>query len=619
MRGGATVYQTPGYAVWIYRLIALLALASLAMEFGFDQPLLPTAALIAAQIGAVAGYVALRVVELVRASNRILALRTWWIDGALLAGGALLLLAYEGLWDRSLLCVSTLCVGVLQSVILIRIAIAGLKMNLMLSQSGLHPTRLLALTFVGLILLGGIALSLPKATHLHVRSGEGFSYFTHMLNCLFTSTSATCVTGLAVYDTGADFTRFGQVVILLLIQAGGLGIMIFGGVIGLMAGQQLSLRQSLVLQDAISHQTLGHMRRMVIFIVVSTFAIEAIGAVVLYPMFRDLPAASDRIFCSVFHAISAFCNAGFALQSDSLVAFNKTWGVYLGVVPLIILGGLGFPVLHDLCQAATSRLRRRRQIRQPIGDQWVSPLPARRLSLHTKLVLTATVLLLAVPATLFFVMETYRRAQPPVPTGIEWVEPVVSQQAPVSAWQRWCDAWFLSVTCRTAGFNTAAMDPASLTPGTHALACVLMFVGGAPASTAGGAKSVTLVIMVLGIVATMRGRTQVEVLGRTIPETLVRRAAVVVMIMFTLAVGVTVLLCVTEQVSLRIAMFESVSALGTVGLSTGLTPHLTLAGRVVIMAAMFAGRLGPLSVLIALAGQARPARYNYPTEHVTIG
>ncbi|MFQ5495506.1 MAG: potassium transporter TrkG, partial [Phycisphaerae bacterium] len=184
---------------------------------------------------------------------------------------------------------------------------------------------------------------------------------------------------------------------------------------------------------------------------------------------------------------------------------------------------------------------------------------------------------------------------------------------------RLLDAVFLSVTCRTAGFNTVRMDPDALSPASHMLAVVLMFVGGSPGSTAGGVKTVGLAVLLLSVAATLRGRRRVTAMGRTIPDPVVKRAAVVIIVMFALVSLVTLLLCFTEQASLRESMFEAVSACGTVGLSTGLTPDLTSAGRVVILLAMFAGRLGPLTLLVALAGTSDGARYDYPNEEVGIG
>jgi trk system potassium uptake protein TrkH len=528
----------------------------------------------------------------------------------LLGAGGFLYFEYERS-TRGVLKVSALYVAAMQVLLVSRIVVAAVRLNLAMSRSRLHPTRVLTLTFLTLIVLGGLALSLPKATHRHLHDRPDFSVPRHVLNSLFTATSATCVTGLVVYDTGSDFTRFGQVVVLGLIQAGGLGIMIFGSLVGLLVGRQLSLKQSLVLQDALSYRTLGLMRRMIAFIVVTTLVTEAIGAAVLYPMWEGMATPGERVYFSIFHAISAFCNAGFALQSDNLVAYNRAWQVYVCVVPLIILGGLGFPVLHDLWKNAVASLRlfwsRRR------GVSLKTPMPSRpRFTLHTKLVLVTTVVLIALPTVGFFVFESFA-------VGIDPGSTVPATMASDSIPGRVLDGFFYAVTSRTAGFNTVGMGADEMSPTSHFLGAVLMFIGGSPASTAGGIKTVGLAVLVLGIWTTLRGRTSVEAFGRKIPEYVVRRAAVVAILMAALVSLVTLMICFTEHTTLREAWFEAVSACGTVGLSTGLTPELTSVGRVTIMIAMFAGRLGPLTVLIALAGRTHASRYDYPTEQVGIG
>jgi trk system potassium uptake protein TrkH len=602
---------------------AVLAVVSLALEYGFDRPPLPIPLLIAVQIVAVAVYIASRVLVVMRTSNRWAAVRGHWLDALLLAAAALFLFARMELSHRPVLRLSTLYVGVMQVTLLVRLGIEAIRLNLAMSQSRLHPARLLALTFIVLIVLGTLALALPKSTSVELQERPGFTVPRHVLNCAFTAVSATCVTGLVVYDTGSDFTRLGQVVVLILIQAGGLGIMVFGSGLGVLVGQRLSLRQSLVLQDAISHRTLGRLRSMVVFILVSTFALEAVGTAMLYPMWHGIESRGERLFYSVFHAVSAFCNAGFALPSDSLITYRRSWAVYGCIAPLIVLGGLGFPVLHDLWLAlrtvATRFVRRRApnwrllpvsgSLRRNGGTRHRP-----RFTLHTKIVLVTSGVLLAVGTIAFVVFESFgfladSSAAPH--TG--------ATLANASGFGTWLDAFFYSVTCRTAGFNTVSMDAESMSPASHLLGGILMFIGGSPGSTAGGIKTIGLAVVTLDVWATLRGRHRVEAFHRTIPNAVVRRSMVVVVVMLALVGAAALTLCATEHVSLRVATFESVSAAGTVGLSTGLTPRLTMVGRVVIMVVMFAGRLGPLTVLIALAGQTQTATYQYPDESVTIG
>jgi trk system potassium uptake protein TrkH len=380
------------------------------------------------------------------------------------------------------------------------------------------------------------------------------------------------------------------------------------------------LRQSLVLQDALSHQTVGQLRQVVVFIVIITFTFEITGAVAIYTMFAPRHATVlEGAFHALFHAISAFCNAGFALQSDSLAAFGQSWALYCGIVPLIVVGGLGFPVLLDMWQyVGAARLRRRGGTAVRFsGTARCSraSLPRSQLNLHTKLVLSTTASLIIVPTIMLMFFE--------LPTGQEPVAHPSAGEAPrmsdLSTMGRAGAAFFQAVTVRTAGFNTVAMDAEALSPGSVFLLMLLMFVGGSPGSTAGGVKTVAVAVLALAVITSLRRRRNVEAFGRTIPEDAVRLAAAVVTVMFGVVSAVTLALAVTESAPLQTVLFESVSACGTVGLSAGLTGELTTEGRIIIMFAMFAGRLGPLTVMIALAGGTAPVRYDYPPEQVTIG
>jgi len=592
------------------RVLAGLALVSLALEYGFPQPLLPVDVLVGVQLAAVGLYVISRVWSLVASSSKRLALRGMILDGVLLLGAGIFLLVRVEAASTTVLKTSALYIAVLQLLLGARFIIAAVRFNLAVSQSKLQPARLLALTFGGLILAGTLVLSLPICASPELIAAEGFTVARHVLNCAFTAVSATCVTGLTVYDTGGDFSFAGQVVILILIQLGGLGIMIFGSLFGLLAGRRLSLRQSLVLQDSMSHQTLGDVRRMITFIVLVTLIAEGVGAMMLYPMFAEVPTVAGRIFHSVFHAVSAFCNAGFGLSAESLIPHRRSWQVYTCIAPLIVLGGLGFPVLYDLVGWVRVTLRRWVWARR-FGTG--SVMPRHRLSLHTRLALLISGGLIAAGTVGFTVFES----------SVKWggVTPSDDGAAMHDAGLggRILDAMFLSVSSRTAGFHTVDMSTTHLSPPSHMLCALLMFVGGSPASTAGGIKTVCLGVLLLGIWSTMRGRPNVEVFGRTIPQDIVRRAAVVVVVMAAVVSVVSLTLMVTDSVTMREAIFETVSACGTTGLSTGITADLTPAGRLVIMFAMFAGRLGPLTLLLALGGGRDPARYTYPTETVGIG
>ncbi|MFQ5489999.1 MAG: TrkH family potassium uptake protein [Phycisphaerae bacterium] len=614
-----------GWSAVVNGLLALAAV-SIGLEYGFDRPPLDVWLLHLGQFAAVGLALlqpALRLavapdrLALLRANVRVLAL--------FVTVCGIVLLAFE-FGHLPVLRTVTLSVVLVKALLVTQVAVGAVRLNLELAHSNVNPGRTMVLSFAGLIILGGLLLSLPKAMAPEHRHEEGFYEAKRVLNGFFTATSAACVTGLVVYDTSTDFSPFGQAVILGLIQVGGLGIMMFGTMFGMLVGRQLSLRQSLALQDSMSHQTLGEVRRMMGFILLVTLSIEAVGAVLLYPLSAgQADSTAGRVFFSVFHAISAFCNAGFALHGDSLVRHSKALSVYGVIMPLIVLGGLGFPVLHDLLRRLRRPIRGRgRAINLASLDVPDAAAGRHRgLSLHSKLVLVSSGLLILAPAALLFLFET----------GPEWrsrgqiqtahlraqAEGRVSVMADQPVGQRAAAALFQSVTARTAGFNTVHLDVDSISPASHFLLCLLMFIGGSPASTAGGVKTVAVAVLVLGVYSTLRRRQHVECAGRTIPLTVVRRASAVIVVMFAVVSLTTLGLCYTESASLQRLLFEAVSACGTVGLTTGLTQELTVPGRFIIIAAMFAGRLGPLTVLIALAGRDASARYEYPPESPIIG
>lgn len=611
----ARVRRSPARRVLrgVVGIAGAVGLAAAALQYGSHTPPVSLRYLIGAQFFALVLFLPWQVFRMCRAADRSAAVRNFVIDGALLLATGLFWWIHRQAFEPPVLRRADVYLAVMQVLLMARIVFVSVRVDLSLVQAKLNPTRFVALTFLAAILLGGALLMLPKATTFAVPEREGLTFGRHALNCLFTATSAVCVTGLTVYDTGADFSRFGHTVILLLMQIGGLGIMILGSVFGLLAGQQLSLKQSIVLQDALTYQTLGEIRRIVLFIVICTFAVEAAGAALMFSMWSDITSPWERLYFSVFHAVSAFCNAGFALQPDSLVHYRRAWQVYAAFMPLIVLGGIGFPVLLDLWRWSLDRgrslLRRRRGV--------TFSAPARRghrASLHTRLVLVSSAVCVVFGTLGFWLIATL---------GGEPASAYDANGPPTlangTALGRILDGLFYTVAARTAGFNTVAMDVQAMSPTSHLLGAILMFIGGSPASTAGGVKTIAVAVLFLGLWSTLRGRESVETFGRTIPESVVRRAAVVVMVMFALVSVTMLLLTFTEQTTLRVAMFESVSACGTVGLSTGLTPQLTASGRIIIMAAMFAGRLGPLTLLIALAGKSRGARYDYPMETVGIG
>ncbi|KPK76520.1 MAG: hypothetical protein AMJ79_06435 [Phycisphaerae bacterium SM23_30] len=463
------------------------------------------------------------------------------------------------------------------------------RLSITAAAAGRAPTRVLLLSFASIIVTGTILLMLPAA---HQQRGLSFT------DAAFTATSATCVTGLVVQDTGGDFTRLGQTIILALMQVGGLGIMIFGSLFAILLGSPLSLRESVAMRDIMNEQGPGRIGQVVLFICLFTLVLEALGAAGLYGMWQVDALRGGQLFKSVFHSVSGFCNAGFSLQADSLEGYRNCYRVYAVICPLIILGGLGFPVLENVWLIARGRWRHgRRGSGGPVGT------PA-RLTLHSKIVLATTAALLVLGWISLWTLELTR------PDG----------RGAGLTWGAGLDTLFNSITARTAGFNTVEIGGRSA--GAKLVLIFLMSVGGSPSSTAGGVKTVTLAVMVLAVYATIKRQEQVRVFRRAIPMMIVRRAATMILLYGLLLWLMALLLTITEHSlghDLLDLLFEAASALGTVGLSTGITGHLTSAGKWVIIIAMFVGRLGPLSLLAALTFNARPIRYEYPQEPLVVG
>lgn len=549
-------------------------------EYGFAKSLFPLAWLHSAQfVAALLLWVAL-LISVFR--HRPFTWRLLIFDGVLLAvlASAVWLVHRKGVGELSWL--------LFQVYLLILLLVRFGRLTVRTVATGRGPMRMLLSSFACLILIGAALLSLPACN----RGGESLA----VTDAVFTATSAACVTGLVVRDTGHDFTRLGQGIILLLIQVGGLGIMIFGTLFALLMGRSLSMRESVAMRDIMEEVAPSRITSLVVFVCLSTFVIELVGMLAMSGMWESDPVTGGKWFKSLFHSVSAFCNAGFSLQSDSLCGYRFRWGTYLVMCPLIILGGLGYPVLNNGYEWLRTRLRSGKGSRLET--------PVYRFSLHTRIVVVTTVSLLLCSTALLVVLEGTR------PAG----------SASGSSLGMWLDGFFNAVTARTAGFNT--VEIADRSAGAKLSLILLMCIGGSPGSTAGGIKTATLAVMVLAVVATMRRSRYITVFGRSIPIMIVRRAATLMLLYMALLWLVTLLLTITEHSrgsDMLDLLFEAASALGTVGLSTGVTGELTLAGKWVIIAAMFAGRLGPLSLLTALSFNTRPEPYEYPLENVVVG
>lgn len=432
------------------------------------------------------------------------------------------------------------------------------------------PVRLLVTSFLALCLLGTVLLSLPYADP----GGQGHS----LIDAAFTAVSAACVTGLIVLDTPNDFTLFGTVVLAGLIQVGGLGIMTFAAAALLSSGGRLTVREESAATDLLGDDARADLPGTLVRIFAVTVITEFIGALLLAPSFW---MRGDSVLMAawraLFTAVSAFSNAGFALQSDSLVPFQDHPYVLLVISAIIIVGGLG--------PMATLAV-----------PDWLRGGP---VSLQVRLVLVTTLALNVAPAVGYL--------------ALEWSNTLAGMDLS----ERLANAWFQSVTLRTAGFNS--VDLSQVGPATLVILIVVMFVGGSPGSTAGGVKTTTIAVLLLGVFATARGRTAVRFAGRRVPLRALNRAnAIIAVAIFSIIFALLAIL-LTQRLSFTEALFEVVSALATAGLSIGGSAQLDGVGKIIIIGCMFAGRVGPLTLFLFLTQSRAPSIIEYPEEDVVIG
>ncbi len=580
--------------IGVNALTAGLVAASFVMRFGFYESLLPAAVLYAAQVVLLCVFIAEKAVRHFNAVSKAEFWRTNWYEIPLFVCLVVAFLGagrWFGTGNPSL--VRHFAVGIY---LVLQVVAKLCRTSVNLAASGKNPTQTLILSFLILIVSGAGLLMLPRAA-----VGEQFSF----VDALFTATSATCVTGLIVKDTGEDFSFMGKLIILSLIQLGGLGIVVFGAVFALLLGQALSLRESVAMQDLLSARTLGRIGNMIAFIFFGTVLIEAVGALAAFNMWGSVPDSVSNVqeqwFCSIFHSISAFCNAGFSLFSESFISYNRCWGVYVVICPLIILGGLGFGVLYDVTYIGADRVKRFFKCRFDRRCRLSMETP-KRMQLQSKIVLSVSCCLIVLGALAIFVFEhSTGKGNPHEKAGV-------------------LDALFQSVTARTAGFNTVNIS--ALSASSRFILILLMFVGGSPGSTAGGIKTVTLAVIIMTVFAALRKREEVEMFKRSIRVAVVGRAITVTLLFVAVLFAAGLALSITENkndFTMSDIMFEAASALGTVGLSTGITPSLTDNGKLIIIAVMLIGRLGPLTLLAALTFNLKPARYNYPEEAIIVG
>jgi trk system potassium uptake protein TrkH len=440
-----------------------------------------------------------------------------------------------------------------------------------LSIHNLTPAQILSLGYLIVILLGAILLTLPIAT----TDGQGMNF----LDSFFTATSATAVTGLIVENTSTFFTMFGQIVILCLIQIGGLGIMSMSTLFALLLGKKITLRERLIIQQDLDQFELSGIIRIVKYVIGVTFIIEGIGAFILFIRFLfDMPVGKALYF-GIFHSISAFNNAGFDIFGNSLENFTGDIVVNLVITSLIILGGIGFAVIAEVYS----------------GKKF------KNFSLQTKLVLSVTAILLVVGTIVSFVLE--------------YSNPATIGNLPLG--DKIIASYFLAVTPRTAGFNT--VPTGALRGSTIFFTIILMFIGASPGSTGGGVKTTTFGALVAVLYSRATGRDDIEIFKRRLGKETIYNALSIVLIALLLVVTVTMVLTITEDGEFLDLFFEAVSAFGTVGLSTGLTGSLSIIGRIVIILTMFAGRVGPLTIALAVGERKDKVNIRYPKEKILVG
>ena len=440
----------------------------------------------------------------------------------------------------------------------------------------LSTFQIIILGFLIVIMTGAILLMLPFST----RDLKGAPF----MDALFTATSATCVTGLVVRDTATYWSGFGQAVILTLIQIGGMGVVTLAVVITIISGKKIGLMQRSTMQESIAAPQVGGIVRLTRFIVKTAFAIELLGAVCMFPVFYKDFGTGKGLWYSLWHSVSAFCNAGFDLmgvreQYSSLVSYVANPFVNLVIMFLIITGGIGFLTWHDIRT-----------------NKW----HFRKYRMQSKIVFVVTAVLLVLPALYFY-----------------FIEFSYPQWAGLSGAERFWGALFQAVTPRTAGFNT--LDLTKMSEPGQAIMTILMLIGGSPGSTAGGMKTTTIAVLLLSMLSVFGRREHVEVFDRRIAGETIKYAAAVLIMYLVFCLGGGILISSIEQLPMLECIFEAGSAIGTVGLTLGLTPDLSLASRIILIVLMYFGRVGGLTVVFAAVSGTKPNVSKAPKEKITVG
>ena len=438
-------------------------------------------------------------------------------------------------------------------------------------QNKLSSFQIIILGFAGVIVLGALLLMLPIST----QNGA----VTPFSKTLFTATSAVCVTGLVVFDTASYWSGFGQLIILIMIQIGGLGVISVASFLSMLAGRKISLMQRQTMQNALSAPQMGGIVKLTRFIFLVSFAIEGIGALLLMPVFMTKYGIRG-IWMAVFHSVSAFCNAGFDLmgnqtgQYSSLTSFAGSGYVTLVICLLILIGGIGFLTWKDIAVKKTR---------------------FKEYSMQTKVILVTTAILIVIPAVFFFFSDF---ANEPLKDRI-------------------CMSVFQAVTPRTAGFNTADLN--KMSDAGRSVMMLLMLIGGSPGSTAGGMKTTTIAVLFANAIAVFRKRQNANCYGRRIDDSTVKNASAILFMYVFFSMLSAIIISITDGIPMQMGMFETFSAIGTVGLTLGITPTLSAVSRFVLILLMFFGRVGGLTIIYAAFSQKDASTLKYPMENITVG
>ena len=453
------------------------------------------------------------------------------------------------------------------------------------------PAHIIVFSFLIIIFIGTMLLNLPIAS----KNGESIGF----IDAMFTATSAVCVTGLVVVNTFYHWSLFGKIIILFLIQIGGLGFMSLFTLILIVLGKKITLRSRLLIQESFNLSTFKGMVMFLKKIIKVTFLIEGLGAIILSAVFIPKYGFLNGIFKGIFHSVSAFCNAGFdILGENSLIPYKTNYIINITIMALVVLGGIGFTVLLDIGKYFKYKLAK---LRKKKVELFV-------MTVHSKLALTMTAILILLGAILTFFIE-YKNPDTLLHLRLD---------------QKILASTFQSVTLRTAGFD--AIGQADLNYGSKFLAIFLMLIGGSPGGTAGGIKTVTISALVLAVISVVKGKDCITAFKKTISVSTIQKALSIVTMMMGFVFIATIILTMTEkgigiQFEFIDTLYEVASALGTVGLSTGVTPTLSIVGKLVIMLCMFIGRLGPITIILALSFRKLNKKniIHYPEEKIIVG